>query len=233
MPTNTIEEFEQGKVIGYVLSMLFGLVFKDIISSFDEIIKGISFLVHDFSYETALFVTIVFCTNVFRMFHGFMISLYDKRNPTYFGPYPYSLYELFILVFTFLGPLIAVHYMKNNHNNTPIALLAFQAPMFTYVLWDFSLRKQLVNIIKKGNKDESSDEEKASAEKAKNYKKFVDVWIILDYINTSLILLTIGLIASAPKEIYYPFFFLIGIVYMFIILFDYNFKNKEFYFPEF
>jgi len=91
---------ELDKVIGYVLSMLFGLVFKDILSEFKSITDALNRYPNTpMGYEVSVLATLVYCANTFRMLHGYIISLYDvKRNPTAFGPYPYSFKELVVLV---------------------------------------------------------------------------------------------------------------------------------------
>ena len=225
--------FDQEAIIGYILSTLFGLVFVEIITNFSQIVDGLRYSYTPFSYEFASFATLVFCINIFRMFHGYMISMYDTRNPTYFGPYPYSLYELFVLVSSFIFPLISTAYMKMGNNINPISILiAYQIPMLLYILWDTGLKNDLKKII---NDDEARYDEARidKKNKARDYLKFVKSWLLLDYINLGIFFVILFFfLFDVINSHYNIFLFCLATISLAQIIYDYYFENKLFYFPE-
>jgi hypothetical protein len=216
------ETIDFEKVIGLILSMLFGLVFKDILSSFPFIVKQIVTTFHyKLSHEFSCLIVIVYCIDVFRMLHGYIISLYDKRNPTSFGPYPYDLGELIILVTTFISPLIGAYFLQ--HFQSPlIFFLAYQGPSLIYLIWDIILHKILNRQLKESNNNN----------KILVYKKFVQKWLLLDFGNLLIICLLAILYLSIKVDNSY--FYLIALLFTlikFVVIISDYYINNEFYFP--
>lgn len=212
--------FEHEKVIGLVLSMLFGLVFKDIISSYDKQYENfkkllISITNQDTELEILFVVFIfIFYMDIFRMLHGFIITLYDKRNPSNFGPYPYNFLELMFLGIIFTSPLIANHLLMHTELFV-IYIFAYQFPNLVYLVYDIKLRKEL-------------DVKKVKSE----YDNYLTRWIKFDAIYWFFTIIV--LCSEFSKFASNNFLFTISMLAFFkiiMLLLDYIHYNRTFYFP--
>lgn len=213
------------RIIGYILSMLFGLVFRDIITNFGNIKQGINRHPQQaYSEELTIALTIVFCANTFRMLHGFVLSMYDPENPTSLGPYPYDFKELFVLVLTFFAPLIAMICIQWETNNHFWILLSYQLPMFIYLIWDSLLYRQLRQ--KKDDKDEET------SRKVKRYFKYTYIWLLIDFISLGLAVFIVGMQVAQLIDIDYNVILFVSLVInLLIFIIDYHY-NRDFYFRQ-
>lgn len=228
-------ELDKGKiekVIGFILSMLFGLVYKEIIVAFNSMVDGINIdSSFSLSREICVFVIGVYCLDIFRMLHGYILFLYDDRNPTSLGPYPYSIKELAILVSIFIIPLICKFLLSNHQMNTQFPLmgiLAFLGPLFIYLVLDLSLKNELDYIV---HSNGSTPDEQNKKTAATNYMKFVKKWLIFDVCHYFVAIIVItaeyyGILRSN----YYGIILTLSFIRLCIIFADYFFFNKDFYF---
>lgn len=230
----------QNTIISLFLSGFYGLVITSMVDNYNGIIDNITTSQNCSNFELIvahIFVT-VFSLNLFRMLHGFIISLFDKdRNPTILGVPPYNPGELILLICAFLVPYIVIQAYLNFHSITWLNLydkkeqietffliILYTLPHITYIIWDFKLKKALDN-------HESQEDSKSEKEKVKNYKKFVKNWIKFDYIiiGTIIFLLIInGFKITLSRA---TLLLIFSMVHFGIIVVDYFFKNKSYYFP--
>jgi len=229
MTNRDTSPFDTGeKVMSLILSMLFGLVFKDILSGLNDIFKGINIHpTYPLSNEVCLFLIIIYVANIFRMLHGMILALYDKqRNPCSVGAYPQSFRHLFIIVFTFLLPFISSVLLRMKLHHEYTILFVYQMPLLIYFVWDLDLHRDLKQKLK------SVDTPPADIIKSTNYLPYVRWWLTLDLINIAMLLVTALLCTFGTIfDYYYMIFFIFGLVNSFIILSDYVWINRKYYFP--
>lgn len=225
------------QAVGLLLSIFYGIIVASLVTHFSDIVIVLSKQKPPLQTSgTLIFVSwvaaILYSLNTLRMGHGFVISTYDDRNPTFMGRCPYCPSEMLILVLTLLITYISIKFLSSfwdyewyalyddeEKTNCFWLIVLYMAPHFIYPFWDIVLRCSL------HNKDRNDDN-------VKLYKKFVLLWLIIDgIVILSIVLLLVfnGFKNDLPRGLLLGIFAFLHLV---IFIIDYLILNKEYYFPS-
>lgn len=236
MNSNNYKQSEH--VLSLLLSIFFGLIIVTLVSHFIDI--GYVLQKTPSNSDASLYLRIVswiaislYTLNTLRMAHGFVISLYDERNPTSTGIPPYCPSEMFILLITLLAPYISIQCLINfwkiewctlydniDKNYSFWLIVWYMFPHAIYTIWDYKLHHSL----KKINDSDAN---------VKLYKNFVRVWLFTDVIvllSIFILLIVNGTKIHLSRTILLVIF---GLLHFFIFIFDYLIYNKRYYYPSF
>lgn len=236
MNSNNYKQSEH--VLSLLLSILFGLIIVTLVSHFIDI--GYVLQKTPSNSDASLYFRIVswiaislYTLNTLRMAHGFVISLYDERNPTSTGIPPYCPSEMFILLVTLLAPYISIQCLINfwkiewftlynniDKNYSFWLILCYMFPHIIYIIWDIKLHSSL----KKKNDSDTN---------VKLYRKFVQLWLFTDFIvifSILILLIVNGFKVNLSRT---TLLIIFGLLHFSIFIFDYLVYNKRYYFPRF
>ncbi len=225
------------QVLGLLLSIFYGMVVVSLVSHFSDIVHVLQKQAPPLNTNlplkiTSWFVVILYSLNTLRMGHGFVILLYDERNPTFMGKSPYCPSEMLILILTLLIPYISIKFLSNfwsykwfalyestEKTNCFWLIVLYMAPHLIYPIWDIVLR---CSLHKKDRTDRN----------VILYKKFVNLWLIIDGIvilSIVILLVVNGFRVELPRLLLLIIF---ASIHLIIFIVDYLILNKEYYFPS-
>lgn len=226
------------QVLGLLLSIFYGMIVVALVTHFSDIIHVLEKQAQPSSTNWSLkfiswTVVILYSLNTLRMGHGFIISLFDERNPTFVGKSPYCPSEMLIFILTLLVPYISIILLSNfwsyewpalyestEKTNCFWLLVLYMAPHLIYPIWDITLR---YSLHKKNRTDEN----------VILYKKFAFLWLIIDGAVYLIILILWAVLGVKLIELTWLCLLVIfGLIHLIIFIVDYLIFNKEYYFPS-
>lgn len=234
MPENTQQPVitNNKQALGLVVSMLFSFVFSQYLTKYWDLVEGLQTIIKG---QCALFAShvsvIAFGMNLFRMLHGYVISVYDERVSQIFqsdddSPI-YRLWDLLIMVVTFVVPVISMHHLSRpefEKNERFYLLLVYAMPQMIYLLWDISW---LITLCRK-----EKEIEKEKKDLIVKFKRFTQTWFVMDLLTWAGIAMVFVCRKTDVLATYFTWALLIfsGLYFIFVAI-DYMGCNKGYYFP--
>ena len=119
-------------VLGYIVSLLFSLVFSKYLSDYFILTAGLqSILKGYFASFISYFAVTALGLNLFRMLHGYVIAIHDPRISRILqtGPPPYSPFELLTMIVVLVIPILPIYFYPTLQKTLiPFFCLSMQCP---------------------------------------------------------------------------------------------------------